>query len=429
MARSTSRAARATVEPVTVSIIGLGYVGLTTALALLERGIKVVAYDKSRDRLEAVAGATDGLPDAERIRLAGTRANLRLVDNPLAPTLSDVDVVLICVPTPVDDHQVPDLEPLRSACELVVLSAKPGQTIVLTSTTYVGCTRDLLIRPLEDRGLVVGEDVFVAFSPERVDPGNTQFPQERVPRIVGGATPQCTARATKVMDRVAAMIEPVSTPEAAELAKLFENTFRAVNIALANELADVSKSLDIDVIEVIDAAATKPYGFMPFFPGPGVGGHCIPVDPHYLLWQLKARRVGAPLIDKAMTLIAERPGHAIQRAVEMLADKGTPVAGARILISGVAYKPGVSDVRGSPALEILSGLRARGAEVEYFDRFVPQIRVGSSVLRSVEEISPDYDLVVLHTVHGTDAEADLASCPALLDLTFRSGVGTHAGTL
>ena len=337
--------------------------------------------------------------------------------------------MLICVPTPVDEHQVPDLEPLRSACEHVVLNARPGQIIVLTSTTYAGCTRDLLVGPLEARGLTVGRNVFVAFSPERVDPGNQRFRQELVPRIVGGVTPECTDRAAELMGEVASSIKRVSTPEAAELAKLYENTFRAVNIALANELADIATPLQLDVMEVIDAAATKPYGFMPFFPGPGVGGHCIPVDPHYLLWQLKAHRVGAPLIERAMALIAARPARAVQRATEMLADAGKPVAGSRVLVAGVAYKPRVPDVRSSPALEIIAGLRARGAHVEFFDPHVPEVRLGDDVLHSTAGISPDVDLVVLHTVHGSDAEAALAECPLVLDLTFRRAAGPRVGTL
>ncbi len=220
----------------------------------------------------------------------------------ISRSLRSADAVIVCVPTPVDDHRAPDLGALGSACATVVEYAQPGQLLLLTSTTYVGCTHDLLVEPLRRRGLVAGRDIAVAFSPERIDPANERYPADRVPRVVGGATASCAGRASQVVAAVAPDVHVVSSAEAAEMTKLYENTFRAVNIALANELASVSRTLNLDAMEVIAAAATKPYGFFPFYPGPGVGGHCIPCDPHYLLWQLRALHHRAPLVEEAMAM-------------------------------------------------------------------------------------------------------------------------------
>jgi nucleotide sugar dehydrogenase len=239
---------------------------------------------------------------------------------------------MVCVPTPIDEHLLPDMTLLANACATVVEHAVPGQTLVLTSTTYVGCTHDLLVKPLAERGLIAGTDIFIAFSPERIDPGNVQHAQEDVPRVVGGATKQCTERASALLAEYADHLHRVSSAEAAEMTKLYENTFRAVNIALANEFADISGDLSLDILEVIDAAATKPYGFMPFYPGPGVGGHCIPCDPHYLLWQLRKSRRSAPVIESAMSAVALRPGRVLARAREVLAERGLPMFGAKVLI-------------------------------------------------------------------------------------------------
>lgn len=262
------------------------------------------------------------------------------------------------MPTPVDRHLVPDLGALSAACASVVEHAVPGQLLMLTSTTYVGTTRDLLVEPLTARGFVVGEDIFVAFSPERIDPGNARHTQDTTPRVVGGTGRETTDRAAAVLARTAPSVHVLPSPEAAEMTKLWENTFRAVNIALANEFAENCRTLGIDPIPVIEAAATKPYGFMPFYPGPGVGGHCIPCDPHYLLWQLRAERTASPVIEAAMTAIAGRPGMVVRRVRELLGERGLATVGARVLVVGIAYKPGVADLRESPALEIIEELAA-----------------------------------------------------------------------
>lgn len=405
----------------TVAVVGLGYVGLPTALALAEAGNAVTGIDTSADRLAAVRAAEVDLPEADRDRLRGALAGggrLRLSADPAAT--ASADTVLICVPTPVDRHQVPDLRPLTAACAAAVAHARPGQLIVLTSTTYVGATRELLAEPLAARGFDVGRDVFVAFAPERIDPGSAAHPQQRVPRVVGGVGGASTALARAVLLRSADAVHALPSAEEAELTKLWENTFRAVNIALANELADICGSLGLEPRRVIDAAATKPYGFMPFQPGPGVGGHCIPCDPHYLLWQLRARRTPAPLIDAAMAAIAARPGRMVERARALLAEHAVALSGARVLVVGVAYKPGVADLRESPALEIMAALAAAGAKVAFTDPLVPSVLLGGTPLDGEPfPAEQPWDLVLVHTRQpGADLRW-LADQPLVLDATYR----------
>jgi nucleotide sugar dehydrogenase len=261
--------------------------------------------------------------------------------------------------------------------------------------------------------------VFVAFSPERIDPGNDRYTHEVVPRVVGGATPQCTAAAAKVLAHCTRNVHEVSSTGAAELTKLFENTFRAVNIALANEMAEVGRTLGLDIMEVIKAAATKPYGFMPFFPGPGAGGHCIPCDPHYLLWQLREKRLQTPVVTEAMAAIAGRPRRVVDRVREVLSDAGLGLAGARVLVLGVTYKPDVEDVRESPALEIMTSLLASGATVDYHDPHVPELRVGDQVLRSADPVAVTTDLVIVHTRHRAMDLGWLPEDRLVLDTTYR----------
>jgi nucleotide sugar dehydrogenase len=294
-----------------------------------------------------------------------------------------------------------------------------GQTIVLTSTTYVGCTRELLVKPLEDKGFEIGRDVFVAFAPERIDPGVESHAPDHTPRVLGGVTRRCTAQAIAVLRHTASSLHAVSSPEAAEMTKLVENTFRAVNIALANEFSDMAGELNVDVVEVISAAATKPYGFMPFYPGPGVGGHCIPCDPHYLLWQLRAKRHDSPVTRTAMTAIALRPRNIVAKGRQMLAESGIPTQGAHILVVGVTYKPDVADVRESPAVEIVDELIAAGAVVEYTDSFIDHLQTPTGTLFSHE--TPEqgsWDLVLVHTRHA-DSDLDWLAGQLVLDATYR----------
>ncbi|WP_299541410.1 nucleotide sugar dehydrogenase [uncultured Streptomyces sp.] len=404
----------------TVAVVGLGYVGLPTALALHEAGAVVVGVDVSSPRLRAIRSCqVDLLPQqlAHLAAAAGDRG-FRLTDDPAA--VAAADTVVVCVPTPVDRHQVPDLGMLSAACASVVRHARAGQLIVLTSTSYVGTTRDLLTGPLTERGLTVGSDVFVAFAPERIDPGNPSHGQERTPRVVGGADPRSTELAAAFLSATAPSVHRVDTPEAAEMAKLWENTFRAVNIALANELSDNCHALGVDPRSVIEAAATKPFGFMPFYPGPGVGGHCIPCDPHYLLWQLRSVQADSPVVGTAMRAIARRPGAVVRRAVDRLAEEGVPVSGAKVLIVGIAYKEGVADLRESPALEIHERLAAAGARVAYADPLVPAALIGGTLVAGVTDpAAADWDLVVIHTVHRETDLSWLDAGTAVLDIGHR----------
>lgn len=406
-----------------VAIVGLGYVGLPTALAYRASGSRVLALDASPRRLREIAARGADLIDTDRERLeAALRSprDFRLTSDPAE--LARAAAIVVCVPTPVDHQQVPDLAPLRAACATVVAAARPGQLIMLTSTTYVGCTHDLVEQPLRERGMEIGRDVFVTFSAERIDPGNVGFAQEVVPRVVGGATPQCQEEGVRLLSRYAARVHPVSSLTTAEMTKLLENTFRAVNIALANEFADICGALDVPVTEVIEAASTKPYGFMAFYPGPGVGGHCIPCDPHYLLWQLKALHVDAGVITEAMTRIAARPLRVVDRIRDILGRAGKGTLGARVLIVGVTYKPDVSDLRESPALEIIDGLLDAGAEVQYVDTHAPHIRLGSGRERdSLDDPGAFHpDVVLVHTRHHDSDLGWLDGDAVVLDGTYRS---------
>ena len=405
----------------TVAVVGLGYVGLPTALGVHAAGMRVVGLDVSAARLEAIRSGRPDLLDSDLRALQRARRDpdgFRIADGP--SVTAQADCLLICVPTPVDSRQSPDLGPLRAACAAAVRHARGGQTLILTSTTYVGCTRELLVDPLAERGLIAGEDVFVCFAPERIDPGNQRFGQNDVPRVIGGVTEACAESAARVLTGISARLHFVSSPEAAEMTKLLENTFRAVNIAFANEFAEASRLLGLDPIEVIDAAATKPYGFMPFYPGPGVGGHCIPCDPHYLLAQLRDQRVYPPVVSAAMEGIATRPARIVQRAAETLESAAKPLRGSRVLVIGLSYKRNVADLRHSPALEIIAGLRGRGAEVSVYDPLVDPASLGPPVDTLVDEPGDmaSYDLVLVACRHDLIADELVARAGLVLDATY-----------
>jgi UDP-N-acetyl-D-glucosamine dehydrogenase len=410
-----------------VAIVGLGYVGLPTAVALHGGARRIIGIDSNPQRLRDISArrADLGGPDRERLAAALADGSLELTTDPAAAKAADS--VIICVPTPVDSQQSPDLSALRAACGTVVQHARPGQVIILTSTSYVGTTRDLLTGPLAARGLVAGADVHVAFSPERIDPGNPDHLQRETPRVVGGATPACTSQAAELIGQLTDQVYLVSSTDAAEASKLYENIFRAVSLALANEFADACGALGLDPIEVTLAASTKPYGFLGAFPGPGVGGHCIPCDPHYLLWQLTAAGHGAPLIEQAMKSIALRPERVIQRAAEVLAADRRRLAGARVIVIGASYKAGVRDLRESPALAIMAGLRREGAAVGYYDPLLPAVELpDGQVLAS--EASPDgadWDLAVAHTLHPRADYSWAYRCPRVLDGTYQFFGAAH----
>lgn len=404
----------------TVAVIGLGYVGLPTALALTAQGVTAVGVDPDPRRREAITNQRVDLAEADRSRLAvARRANLLRVTGDIAE-IDAAETIIICVPTPVDGERAPDPSLLREACGQVIERVLPGQTVILTSTSSVGTTEALLAAPLRARGHLIGDDVFVAFSPERIDPGNTTHVQRETPRVVGGITDECALRAGRVIGAMADSVYLVSSTEAAELTKLYENIFRAVSLALANEFADVCGHLDLDPIEVTLAAGTKPYGFLGAFPGPGVGGHCIPCDPYYLLSQLPAGGRQAPLLTEAMRSIGARPDRVVQRARATLHRHGRDIAGAKVLLVGVSYKAGVQDLRESPALPIISGLRSAGAQVRYYDPLLPEVVTPDGTLYSEQSPETDrWDLAVMHTLHpGLDYEW-ARRLPLVLDATYQ----------
>ena len=404
-----------------VAIVGLGYVGLPTALAINATGRKVVGLDVSESRLAIIRSLQADLLDSDKERLSVALDDPNFLISSELSLISQAAAVVVCVPTPVDPYLVPDLSILRSACAAVVENAVRGQLLMLTSTTYVGSTRDMLATPLALRGLIAGENVSVAFSPERINPGVDSFSHEDVPRVVGGVTESCGKVAEAFLSTITKSVHVVPSADAAEMTKLVENTFRAVNIALANEFADICQVLNIEVMDVVDAASTKPYGFMRFTPGPGVGGHCIPCDPHYLLWQLRKSRMGSPVIESAMAGIAGRPHHVVDRARRILSDRDMGLSYARVLIVGVAYKPDVEDLRESPALEIIASLRAENAQVAYVDHWCPTAPDGDGgALISLEDPAGwNPDLVIVHTRHHGVDLSWLDDVPMVLDTTYQ----------
>jgi UDP-N-acetyl-D-glucosamine dehydrogenase len=409
----------------TVAVLGMGYVGLPTSLALREAGFPVLGVDISERRLRAIESGAVDLLERDRPRLTVALESGQYALTADAAALEAVDAVIIAVPTPVDADFAPDLRAVRSACAAAVTHARGGQTLILTSTTYVGTTRDLLVEPLRARGFAVGEDIHVAFAPERINPGDALWEQAAVPRVLGGVTAACTEAAAEVLAATASKLHIVSSVEAAEFTKLQENTFRAVNLAFANEMAAAAGFYGVDPVEVTDAAATKPYGYLPHYPGPGVGGHCIPVDPYYLLSPLHSAGLSAPLIETAMASVAGRPGRVADRALEIAAARGIADADARVLLVGAAYKPGVEDFRESPALQIAGRLAERGAQVSYHDPLIAEVEVeGAGLLRNVAAPdASDYDLVLVAVVHPGNSYEFLADAEHVLDATYKTPGG------
>jgi nucleotide sugar dehydrogenase len=404
-----------------VAVIGMGYVGLPTALGLHAGGLRVIGLEHDPNRLRAIAAGDVDLIDADQRRLEKALQDSAFELTSAPARLAGADAVVVCVPTPVDRYLTPDLEPLHTACQTLVEHARPGQTLILTSTSFVGTTARMLVDPLTTRGFTIGVDVFVASSPERIDPGNTVHTQQDTPRVLGGVTPVCRAMARRVIEVLTPAVHEVNSPEAAEMTKLYENSFRAVNIALANEFAEICAGLSLDPIEITYAAASKPYGFMPFYPGPGVGGHCIPCDPHYLLWQLRATRGSAPLVSQAMAAIAERPKQVVDRVLRTLSRGGKGIEGTRVVIAGVSYKPGVRDVRSSSALEIMGLLLGLGAQIDYVDPYVPRVSLsdGTALDGTARPQVGDWDLALIHTVHPGHDYSWVANCPMVVDATYR----------
>ena len=386
----------------TVGVIGLGYVGLPLAMEFAEAGFSVVGYDVSERVVKLLRKGESHIQDVPGKQVAKHVKAGRFTPTTDEKALGEADAISIAVPTPLAKTRDPDMTYVISAAETIARQAKKGSLIVLESTTYPGTTRELLQSRLEARGFVVGEDVFLAFSPERVDPGNPTWHTKNTPKVVGGITAECVRVAVALYKTCIDTVVPVSSPEAAELVKLLENTFRSVNIGLVNEMALVCDRLGVDVWEVIDAAATKPFGFMKFTPGPGIGGHCIPLDPHYLAWKMRQLNYKTRFVDLASEVNSAMPEVVVEKVARALNDVKKSVKGSRVLVLGVAYKRDIDDMRESPALDVMRLLEQRGADVAFHDPYVPRFhedgREHVGVDLSDKELSRA-DIVVLVTDH------------------------------
>jgi UDP-N-acetyl-D-glucosamine dehydrogenase len=387
-----------------VGIIGLGYVGLPLAVEFARAGFQVLGYDVSERVAKLLNDGGSHIKDVEAKAVSEIVKNGKFKASTDAARLADMDAILIAVPTPLAKTRDPDMSYVLAATKTAAASARPGQLIVLESTTYPGTTRELLQPAMEERGFVVGKDVFLAFSPERVDPGNEKWNTKNTPKVVGGVTEACTDVATALYAACIDRVVRVSSPEAAELTKLLENTFRSVNIGLVNEMAIVCDKLGVNVWEVIDAAATKPFGFMKFTPGPGIGGHCIPLDPHYLAWKMRTLNYKTRFIDLASEINSEMPVFVVKKVAAALNDERKSVRGSKVLVLGIAYKKDIDDMRESPALDVIRLLEEQGAVVTYHDPFVASFVEEGHRMESVpltDDVLTKSDAVVVVTDHST----------------------------
>ena len=400
-------------------VVGLGYVGLPLAVELATAGYRVLGFDINEKVVDAVNAGRSHVGDVPSEMLARFTAGGGITATTDMSRMPEADVVSICVPTPLSKTRDPDVSFVIAVANSLAKTVRAAQAIVLESTTYPGTTRELLLPRLQEHGLEVGKDFFLAFSPERVDPGNSEWRTRNTPKVLGGVTETCQRVILALYEPVFDRLVPVSSPEAAELTKLLENTFRSVNIGLANEMAIVCDKLGVDVWEVIEAAATKPFGFMKFTPGPGLGGHCIPIDPHYLAWKMRGLNYKTRFIEVAGEVNSEMPAFWVRKVVEKLNNEAKAVRGSKILVVGVAYKKNVDDVRESPALDIIRLLLQQGAAVRYHDPFVPEIRESDLSLDSVGLTAEDVhaaDCVVLATDHSNlDYEMLCAESRAVVD--------------
>src|SRR5688500_6344070 len=405
-------------------IVGLGYVGLPLAIELAKAGYRVLGFDISQRVVDGLNDRRSHVKDISDAQLQEALEAGRFEATTDMSRMGEPDAVSICVPTPLSKFKDPDVSYIVAATDSVKRTLRRGQAIILESTTYPGTTREILQPALESTGLTVGTDFFLAFSPERVDPGNPVWQTHNTPKVVGGITEHCTRVACALYEPAIERLVPVSTTEAAELVKLLENTFRSVNIGLVNEMAIVCDKLGVNVWEVIEAASTKPFGFMKFLPGPGLGRHCIPIDPHYLAWKMRGLNYKTRFIDLAGELNTEMPLFWVRKLAEALNGQGKAVQGASVLVLGVAYKRDIEDIRESPALDIIRLLEGQGARVSYFDPHVPRFREDGHEFRSVE-LTPDLvagaDCVMVVTDHSS-VDYRMSSCKAKLGVDTRNAV-------
>lgn len=397
-----------------VGIVGLGYVGLPLAVAFAEVGVEVVGLDADPARVEALTRGESYVEDVPDSTLTA------LGDSFTATTdyadMGSVDTIIVCVPTPLTEGREPDLSYLESAGRALAGVLRKGQTVILESTTYPGTTREVLGPLLEGSGLAAGDDFSLAFSPERIDPGRTDYTIRTTPKLVGGIDPESTESAARTYELICDEVIRLSGPDAAELAKLLENVFRSVNIALVNELAQLCERLGIDVWEVVDAASTKPFGFMRFDPGPGMGGHCLPIDPFYLAFRAKQYDFPPEFVELAGKINQSQPEFCVRLAEGVLGDAGLSVEGSKVLVLGVAYKPGVGDTRESPAIRIISMLEELGAEVSFHDPHVPELE-GGRVGVPMDPALAESDLAIIVTAHPEfDPKAIVEGAERVLDL-------------
>ncbi|MQF66925.1 nucleotide sugar dehydrogenase [SAR202 cluster bacterium AD-802-F09_MRT_200m] len=398
-----------------VGIIGMGYVGLPTMMAAAEVGFRVTGIDLSEERVGEFNSGHSYIEDVTDDAISSMIAAGKINATTDHTILREIDVVLVCVPTPITKNKEPDLSALEHAVTALAENQRVDQLIVLQSTTFPGTTEEFVLPRLEQEGHQVGTDFNLAFASERIDPGNTEYEFRNVPKVVGGVTPRCMEVAEEFFTALVGQVVSVSSPRIAEMTKLLENTFRGVNIALVNELAMLSHRMGIDIWEVIDAASTKPFGFMPFYPGPGVGGHCIPVDPFYLSWKAKEYDFYVNFIQLAAETNDYMPYYTLSRIGEILSDHGKPLKGARLLVLGVTFKEDVNDTRNSPAIRVMELLLAKGAQVDYSDHNVPSLCVSENLMISLlvdDELTRQFDAVLIflkRTGHDINQIVDSSS--------------------
>ncbi len=387
-----------------VVVVGIGYVGLPLVVELGRAGFRVTGFDHDATKVESLNAAKSYIEDIKSEDLEPHVRAGRMDASTDEKVIAEADCVILCVPTPLKKSKDPDMSYIEASAQAVARNQHADMLVVLESTTYPGTTRDYLVTALEQGGKYsVGKDLFVAFSPERVDPGNARFGTRNTPKVLGGVTPACMSAAKALYAQLVDTVVSVSSPDAAEMVKLLENTFRAVNIGLVNEFALICERLGLDVWEVIAAASTKPFGYMPFYPGPGLGGHCIPIDPLYLSWKMRGLKMPARFIELADMVNTAMPEHVVSLVASALNDDSKAMKGANVLISGVAYKRNVSDVRESPAIDVIEGLLARGVVVSYLDPWVPSFKEGKHVFESMKADASfsSYDAIVIVTDHAS----------------------------
>ena len=403
-----------------IGILGLGYVGLPLAAAFGEAGFQITGIDPDSRKAESINNGISYIQDVPTEQVARLVKQGKLKATTDFSVLREIDAVSICVPTPLRKTGDPDLSFIMDATQELAKYMHPGMVVVLESTTYPGTTREILLPKLgEEKGLKVGENFFLAFSPERVDPGRKDWTTLNTPKVMGGITPNCTQIATAWYSQALQTVVPVSSAEAAEMAKLLENTFRMINIGLVNEMALMCDRLGIDVWEVIEAAATKPFGFMKFTPGPGLGGHCIPIDPLYLSWKLRALNYTARFIELASEINTGMPRYVVTKVQDALNERGKPLKGSNILVLGAAYKPDIDDLRESPALDVIGLLEQKGAIVSYHDPYIPSLKHEGTILKSVPDLLASVqtsDAIVIITNHSSyDYPALLGAAQLIID--------------